>query len=118
MEKSKYTTLDEYIQSSAPEAQAIMEHLKELIETTVPDAVGGISWNVPIYKHNGILAGFDVAKNHVSFGIDSLNEATRNSLKIKGYKTGKKTIQIKFDQEVPTTEIVHLINEQLRVNSK
>jgi uncharacterized protein len=118
MEKLKYKTVDEYIQSSVPQAQVIMEQLKGLIETTVPVAVGGISWNVPIYKHNGILAGFDVAKNHVSFGIDSLNEVTRNLLEIKGYKTGKSTIQIKFDQEVPTTEIVQLIKEQLRVNSK
>jgi uncharacterized protein len=118
MEKLKYKTDDEYIQSSVPQAQVIMEQLKGLIESTVPDAVGGISWNVPIYKHNGILAGFDVAKNHVSFGIDSLNEVTRNLLEIKGYKTGKSTIQIKFNQEVPTTEIVQLIEEQLRVNTK
>jgi uncharacterized protein YdhG (YjbR/CyaY superfamily) len=95
-----------------------MEQIKGLIEATVPDAEGGISWNVPIYKFNGILAGFDVAKSHVSFGIDSLNEGTRKLLEAKGYKTGKSTIQIKFNQEVPTTEIIQLIKEQLKMNSK
>jgi uncharacterized protein YdhG (YjbR/CyaY superfamily) len=118
MEKIKYKTVDEYIQSSVPQSQGIMEQIKGLIEATVPDAEGGISWNVPIYKFNGILAGFDVAKSHVSFGIDSLNEGTRKLLEAKGYKTGKSTIQIKFNQEVPTTEIIQLIKEQLKMNSK
>jgi len=118
LEKIKYKTVDEYIQSSVSQSQRIMEHIKELIEATVPNAKGGISWNVPIYKFNGILAGFDVAKNHVSFGIDSLNEVTRKILETKGYKTGKRTIQIKFDQEVPKTEIIQLIKDQLSLNSK
>ena len=74
MEKVKFKTVDEYILSSVPQAQEIMGQLKALIETAAPQAVGGISWNVPIYKLNGILAGLDVAKSHVSFGIDSLNE--------------------------------------------
>src|SRR5690606_36952742 len=117
MEKTKHQSIDEYIHSSAPKAQVIMEQLKGLIETTLPAAVGCTSWNVHIYKYHGILAGFDVAKNHVSFGIDSLNEVTRNLLESKGYKTGKSTIQIKFDQEVPTAEIVQLIEEQVRLNS-
>jgi len=118
LEKIKYKTVDEYIQSSVSQSQRIMEHIKELIESTVPNAKGGISWNVPIYKFNGILAGFDVAKSHVSFGIDSLNEVTKKILETKGYKTGKRTIQIKFDQEVPKTEIIQLIKDQLSLNSK
>jgi uncharacterized protein YdhG (YjbR/CyaY superfamily) len=118
MGKVKHTTINEYILSSVPEAQEIMKEIQKLIETTAPEAVGGISWNVPIYKYNGILAGFDVSKNHVSFGIDSLNDETRNVLGINGYKTGKSTIQIKFNQKVPTKEIVQLIKEQLSVNSK
>jgi uncharacterized protein YdhG (YjbR/CyaY superfamily) len=118
MKKIQYKTVEEYIQSSVTQSQAIMEQIKRLIETTVPNAESCISWNVPIYKLNGILAGFDVAKSHVSFGIDSLNEATRKILETKGYKTGKSTIQIKFNQDVPTTEIIQLIEEQLKLNSK
>lgn len=118
MKEIKPKTVDEYIQSATKESQKIMKELKELIETLVPEAEGGISWNVPIYKYNGILAGFDVAKQHVSFGIDSLEEEDRKALKEKGYKTGKSTIQIKFDQKVPTTEIKRLIKEQLKINEK
>ena len=118
MKDLKPKTVDEYIEMATEESQEIMNELKTLIESTVPKAEGGISWNVPIYKYNGILAGFDVAKKHVSFGIDCLNDKHREILKDKGYKTGKSTIQIKFDQKVPTKEIKRLIKEQAKLNEK
>ncbi|SFW26784.1 Uncharacterized conserved protein YdhG, YjbR/CyaY-like superfamily, DUF1801 family [Sinomicrobium oceani] len=116
MEDFKPKNVDDFINAAPKEAQEIMVKLKNLIETTEPKAEGGISWNVPIYKYNGILAGFSLAKKHVSFGIDSLTTEIRKTLEEKGYKTGKKTIQIKFDQKVPATEIKQLIEAQARLN--
>ncbi len=118
MKDIKPKTIDEYITAAPEESQKIMEKLKELIEATIPSAEGEISWNVPIYKYNGILAGFSVAKKHVSFGIDSLKDENRKILEEKGYKTGKKTIQIKFDQKVPTAELKQLIKQQSKINIK
>lgn len=114
----KPSTVDEFIDNSPKEAQEVMNKLKNLIEATAPKAEGGISWNVPIYKLNGVLAGFSLAKKHVSFGIDSLTEGMRKILEEKGYKTGKSTVQIKFDQKVPVTELKQLIKEQLIMNEK
>lgn len=118
MKDIKPKTIDEYITAAPEESQKIMEKLKELIKATIPSAEGGISWNVPIYKYNGILAGFSVAKKHVSFGIDSLKDENRKILEEKGYKTGKKTVQIKFDQKVPKAELKQLIKEQSKINTK
>lgn len=116
MSDLKPKTVDEFIDWSPEEAQEVMIKLKKLIETTEPNAESGISWNVPIYKYNGILAGFSLAKKHVSFGIDSLTEEMREILEEKGYKTGKKTIQIKFDQDIPTEEFKQLIKQQAKLN--
>lgn len=116
MKGLKPKTVVEFIDLSPDEAQEVMIKLKNLIETTEPKAEGGISWNVPIYKYNGILAGFSLAKKHVSFGIDSLTEDIRKILENKGYKTGKKTIQIEFDQEIPIEELIHLIKKQIEAN--
>ncbi|AGA80464.1 iron chaperone [Echinicola vietnamensis] len=116
MKEIKPRTVDEFIDRSPAVAKEIMLKLRELIETTEPKAAGGIKWNVPIYNYNGILAGFSLAKNHVSFGIDSLSDEVRKTLEAKGYKTGKKTIQIKFGQEVPSSEIKQLIKDQSKLN--
>lgn len=112
----KPKTVDGFIDLSPEESQEVMIKLKNLIEVTEPKAEGGISWNVPIYKYNGILAGFSLAKKHVSFGIDSLTDEMRKTLEDKGYKTGKKTIQIKFDQDIPEAEITQLIKKQAQLN--
>ncbi|MEX0904912.1 MAG: DUF1801 domain-containing protein [Balneolaceae bacterium] len=113
---SKPETVSAYIANSAPEARPIMEELRKIITLTIPEAVEGISWNVPIYKYHGILAGFDTAKHHVSFVADELQSEDREILKEKGYKTGKKTIQIRFEQKVPVSVIKKILKEQAIMN--
>lgn len=113
---SKPETVDAYIAHSAGEARPIMEELREIITSTIPEAEEGISWNVPIYKYHGILAGFDAAMHHVSFGADALQGKDREVLEEKGYKTGKKTIQIRFGQKVPAAVIKKILKEQAKMN--
>jgi uncharacterized protein YdhG (YjbR/CyaY superfamily) len=77
----------------------------------------GISWGVPFYKYHGVLAGFAAFKNHVGFGFaDVLQSKYRKMLEKKGYITGKKTIQIKFDQKVPTTAIKQILKAKAKMN--
>ena|SRR5690606_2380746 len=106
MKNAKPETIDEYIRHSPAESQKIMEELKRVIETTAPNAEGTISWNVPIYKHNGILAGFSVAKHHVSFGIDSLEEEDRETLKKKDIKQEKIPFRLNLTKKYPQQKSV------------
>lgn len=69
---------------------------------------------VPFYKYHGILAGFAAYKNHVSFGLCAvLQNKNRKMLEEKGCKTGKQTIQIKFDQNVPSTAIKQILKAKM-----
>lgn len=116
MEKAKPNDVEAYLVNASPEARLIMEELRKIIKSTIPKAEEGISWNVPIYKYHGILAGFSVARHHVSFGVDTLQSDERKILEGKGYKTGKKTIQIKFGQKVPKTMIQKTLMAQAKIN--
>lgn len=109
-------TIADYLSGIHPAALPVVGELRSLITSTIPDAEETISWNVPIYKYHGILAGISVARKHVSFGVDSLSSENRKSLHEKGYKTGKKTIQIKFNQEVPLFEIKDSLKTQAKIN--
>lgn len=113
---TKPESVDAYIANAVSEARPIMKKLREIITSTIPEAEEGINWSVPIYKYHGILAGFDVARHHVSFGADALQGTDREILKTEGYKTGKKTIQIRFDQEVPEEVIKKILKEQATIN--
>jgi uncharacterized protein YdhG (YjbR/CyaY superfamily) len=110
--------VDAYIASAEKEARPKLKEIRKLIKSTIPKAEEGISWGMPFYKYHGILAGFAAFKNHVSFGLVTvLQGKDRNMLEKRGYKTGKKTIQIGFDQKVPTTVIKQILKAKAKMNA-
>ena len=116
MKKSK--TVREYIANSSPEGVKIMNKLRAIIKSTVPEVEERIAWNVPNYTYHGVLCGFAAYTKHISFGVGSsgLSAAERDELKKQGYKTGKATIQIKFEQSVPEKLIKKVILSSAKNN--
>lgn len=109
--------VDSYIASSDREARPKLEELRRIMKSTIPEVEEGISWGVPFYKYNGVLAGFAAFKSHVSFGLCAvLQSKDREMLEKKGYTTGKKTIQIKFDQKVPTIIVKQILKAKAKMN--
>ncbi|MGB7393138.1 MAG: DUF1801 domain-containing protein [Pricia sp.] len=116
MKKAK--EVNEYIANSAEEARPIMEELQKIIRETVPGAEERIAWNVPNYKLHGVLAGFAAYSKHVSLGFSEggLSDGERELFENKGHKTGKGTVQIKFDQEVPSKIIKQALRSHVKLN--
>ena len=113
----QFNSVDEYIAKQAEEARSILEELREIIKSTIPQVEEEILWGYPFYKYHGILAGITAYKKHVSFQIaDSLQIKDRKTLEEKGYTLGEKRIQIGFDQKVPTTEIKQMLKTQAKMN--
>lgn len=117
MRNYKAKDVDSYITGSPIEARLHLKELRKIIKSTIPNAEEKISWGIPFYWYHGALAGFATFKNHVGFGFAFvLQSKDRKRLQEKGYTTGKKTIQIKFDQKVPTTEIKQILKSQAKIN--
>jgi uncharacterized protein YdhG (YjbR/CyaY superfamily) len=117
MRNYKVKNVDEYIASAPKEAQSKLMETRAVIKSTIPKAEEGISWGVPFYKYFGVLAGFAAFKDHVSFGFtDMLQSKDRKILEEKGYITGKKTIQINFDQKVPSAVIKQILKAKAKMN--
>ena len=109
--------VDSYIANSDVKARPTLKEIRKIIKSAVPKAEEGISWGVPFYKYHGLLAGFAAFKNQVSFGLAfALQSQIRKMLEKKGYTTGSKTIQIRFDQKAPVTEIKQIIKAKAKMN--
>ncbi len=110
--------VDEYIAACPDRARSHLEDIRAAIKSAVPKADEGMSWGKPYYRYHGMLAGFDAFKNHVSFEIwaDELESKDRQALEEGGYKTGKRTFQIRYDQKVPSALIKSLVKAQAKVN--
>jgi uncharacterized protein YdhG (YjbR/CyaY superfamily) len=118
MTKEKARDVDSYIAGSDEKARPKLEELRQLIRSTIPNVEEKISWGVPFYRYHGALAGFAAYKNHVSLGVGTaeLRSEDRKLFEEKGYRTGKKTLQIRFDQELPAAAIKQLLETQARKN--
>ena len=109
--------VDSYIAGSASDARPILEELRRILTSTLPSVDENIRWGVPFYRYHGALGGYATYKNHVSFGCQSeLRSDDRELLESQGYRTGKKTVQIAFDQPVPTSTIKRIVRAQAKLN--
>jgi uncharacterized protein YdhG (YjbR/CyaY superfamily) len=113
-------TVAKYISAAPEKARSHLKEIRAAIKSAVPKAEEEISWGKPYYRSHGMLAGFDAFKNHVSFEIwaDELEKQDRDKLEERGYKTGKRTFQISYDQDVPTAVIKTLVKVQAKANEK
>lgn len=117
MRNYKAKDVDSYIASSDLEARPHLLELRKIIKSTVPKAQEKISWGVPFYWYHGALIGFSAFKQHVGFGFSfAFQDKDREIFEKKGYSTGKKTVQIKFDQKVPIAEIKQILKAQAKMN--
>ena len=110
--------VDDYISSSDDSARAKLEELRSLIRSTIPKAEEKIWYGVPFYNYRGELAGFSALKNHVTFGFIAgmLDDGDRKMLEAEGYKLGKMTIRIRFNQNVPTAAIEKILRATAALN--
>ena len=106
MKNYKALDVDSYIASMDESARPTLIALRTLILTTLPKAEEKIAWGIPFYNYFGPLVGYAAFKKHVTFGLAAqLTSEFREKLEKKGYTKGSKTIQIRFDQKFPVSEI-------------
>lgn len=110
--------VDEFILAARKEAQPHLREIRTAVKSALPKAEEKIGYGKPYYKYHGWIVGFDVYTNHIGFEIyyGRLQSDDRAKLKEKGYKTGNKTFQIRYDQKVPTTMIKKISKAQAKLN--
>lgn len=109
--------VDEYINSADERARPTLIELRRIMLESVSEVGEQISWGIPFYRYHGLLAGYSVFKNHATFGLAFVfSDLQRKAFEEKGYTTGKKTVQIRYDQAVPTALISKMLKERAKLN--
>lgn len=103
---NSYSTIDDYISKQSEYVQKILNDIRDVIKSAIPNAKEKISYGMPTFDINNKHAvHFAAFKNHIGFfPTPSAVIAFKESL--KEYKTSKGTIQFPFNN-VP----LNLINE-------
>ena len=117
MKASSAKTVDEFIAEAPTEARPVLEQIRIVIKSAVPDVEETMGYGKPYYKYHGWMTGITLYTKHLGVEIwDGLSDDDREELETLGYKTGSKNFQIKYDQEIPGTVLTRLVQAQAARN--
>lgn len=99
--------VDEFIAAAPEIARPHLREIRKAVQSAIPKAEEKIGYGKPYYKGQHWIVGFDTYTHHINFETwgTSLPSEERKTLEEKGYKTGSRTFQIRYDQKVPTAII-------------
>jgi uncharacterized protein YdhG (YjbR/CyaY superfamily) len=111
--------VDEYIDLAPNEAQPVLKGIRKAIKKAYKDVDERISWGIPFYRYHGYLIGYSYFKKHASFGFTNiLTDEDKKIFNELGYKTGNKSVQVRYDQKVPEEQIVKIVRARGSLNIK
>src|SRR4051794_4625588 len=113
MKASKAKTVDAFVAESPAEARPVLEQIRKVVKSAVPDVDETMGYGKPYYKYYGWMTGITLYTKHLGVEIwGGLSSEDRKELEALGYKTGSKNFQIQYDQEVPAELLTRLVKAQ------
>lgn len=109
-------TVDDYLASVPEDVRAALEKLRKTIKTVAPKATEVISYQIPAYKHHGLLVGFAASKGLCTFHIMSTKVTSAHAAELKGFKLGKGSIRFAPDKPLPVALVTKLIKARIAEN--
>jgi uncharacterized protein YdhG (YjbR/CyaY superfamily) len=107
--------VDEYLAGVPKEARVVLEKLRQTIKAAAPMAAEVISYQMPMYKHHGMVIGFAAFKDHCSiFPGSAVMDAHKEEL--KRFSTSKGAIRFPVDKPLPAALVKKLVKTRVREN--
>lgn len=109
-------SVDDYLAALPEDARAALEKLRKTIKAAAPKATEVISYQIPAYKHHGLLVSFAAFKNHCSFYPMSPEVLRAHAAELDDYEISKGTIRFTADKPLPTALVTKLVKARLAEN--
>jgi uncharacterized protein YdhG (YjbR/CyaY superfamily) len=110
-------TVDDYLAALPEDVRDALEKLRTVIKAAAPKATEVISYQIPMYKHHGMLVGFAAFKDHCSFFPGAKPLATYKD-ELRAYKTSKGTIRFPIDQPLPAALVKKIVKSRIAENEQ
>ncbi len=100
MQKTKPTTVDEYINAAPKEARSKLRELRAILIKVAPNATQTLKWGSPVFEEKRILFAFTAYKSHINF-MPTGPAMKPFKKELASYTTGKDTVQFAYDKPLP-----------------
>jgi uncharacterized protein YdhG (YjbR/CyaY superfamily) len=110
-------TIDEYIKDFSAEQREIMQKMREVIKSAVPDVIEKMSWGMPTFYQNGNLLHFAACKKHLGLYPGPVADLEPFQDKIAAYTTTKGSIHFDWDKPAPYKLVAEITRFRVKVMS-
>jgi len=100
MKKIRANSVEDYIDQSPEQGQALLRELFELLKGVAPEAETVIKWGAPFFIEPRYLFSFSAHKAHLNFSPMASGLAPFRD-ELKEHKTTKNFLQVPYDAELP-----------------
>ncbi len=115
MAKTDFKTPGEYISTFPQDVQAILESVRQAIQSAVPEAEEVISYQIPAFKYHGWVLYYSAYKSHYSLSCPPpFTVFDRFQEELSPYEISKSAIKFPLDKPVP----VQLISDMAAYRAK
>ena len=118
MQKSKFTTTDEYISSFPKNVRDQLEELRKTIKRAAPEAAEVISYNMPAFKFHGILLYFAAHTAHIGFYPGNASVISIFNDDLADYETSKGTIKFPMGKAIPANLLEKIVRYRVEENQE
>ena len=115
MATTKSKDVDDYIDSFPKDIQKILRQIRLTVRKAAPEADEMISYNMPLYKWNGMLVSFAAWKKHIGL-YPSPRAAGELKKKLMPYEGSKATLKFPVDKPIPLDLITQVVKMRMQEN--
>lgn len=110
---TKPATVQEYIDTFPATARPRLIELRELSLAHAPGASEGLKWGNPAYSLDVILFVFSGYRDHANM-VFTPTTLQAHLGELDGYRTGKGSVHLPYDQPIPTRLLGRMIDYRIR----
>lgn len=110
----KPETVQEYLEALPADARSRLDALRQLALAPAPGAAEGLTWGQPAYSLHGVI--LCVISGHRSHANIVFTPTTLQAHlgELGGYTTGRGSIDLPYDQPLPTALLARMIGYRIR----
>jgi uncharacterized protein YdhG (YjbR/CyaY superfamily) len=117
MTTTKPGNVEEYISGFPTDIQKMLKQIRRAVKKASPQAEELISYNMPLYKWNGMLVSFAAWKTHIGLYPTPLSSGEFKK-KLIPYEGAKATLRFPIDKPLPLTLITRIVKRRMEENLK
>lgn len=109
-------TVDDYIAKAPENMRKALRDLRRAIRSAAPEAEEKIAWQMPSYRHHGMLVFFAAFKNHMSFFPASKSTVKEFKERLEGFEVSGTTIHFTPESPLPAILVKQMVRARMREN--